>query len=106
MKNYKIDITPNAHEDLAELYRYVALNLGLPDTANQLYDKISSKIYRLAEFPKRNPPVESEPEKSEGLRILPVGSYSVLYVVDEDTVFVKNIAPSSSQYIARLRGFS
>ena len=47
--------------------------------------------------------VESEPERTQGLRQMLVDNYSVFYIVGEDTVSVARVLYSASDLVRRLR---
>ena len=47
--------------------------------------------------------MESEPERTQGLRQMLVDNYSVFYIVGEDAVSVARVLYSSSDLVRRLR---
>ncbi len=47
--------------------------------------------------------VESEPERTQGLRQMLVDNYSVFYIVGEDAVSVARVLYSASDLVRRLR---
>ena len=103
MKQYQIKITNKALEDMAEIYEYIADNLKVSDTAMKQYDRIADGIESLNEFPERYKLFAFQPECDLGLRQLPVGNYSAIYVVEGDCGTVLRVLYSSSDIITRLR---
>jgi len=77
--------THTARQDLREIYEYIAFSLLVSDTARSLTDRIMADIRSLETFPERNPLYKDEPWHSQGLRVLPVKNYLVLYTVNNDT---------------------
>ena len=53
--SWQVLYTKRANEDLQNIYRYIAEELKVPDTAQKLTVKIMDKIDTLNEMPKRNP---------------------------------------------------
>lgn len=104
MKQYRIQISPTADKDLGNITDYIVDTYDSVLNANKVYDKIMNAISSLSTFPKKNSSVVSQPERDLGMRIKTVDKYSLVYWVEEDSVMVYHIAPTSSQYIAKLRG--
>ncbi len=103
MKQYALKITDKALADMAAIYDYIADQLQSPETAMQQYDRIAEAIGTLSAFPERCPSLHSEPEKSLGMRQLPVNHYVVIFVTDEATVTVLRVMYSASDINQRLR---
>lgn len=57
-----------------------------------------------AKFPERFRIMESEPERSKGMRRMLVDNYSVFYVIEEDKVIVTDVLYSGSDLESRLKG--
>ena len=74
-----------------------------PDTAMGQYNRIAEAIQSLNILPERCALVESEPERTQGLRQMLVDNYSVFYIVGEDTVSVARVLYSASDLVRRLR---
>lgn len=81
--SYKIVYTEEAERDLIDIYRYIAINLLVPDTAKNQTERIMKAINSLDEFPFRYKLYQGEPWHSVGLRILPVDNYLVFYLVND-----------------------
>lgn len=103
MKKYEILVTDEAVADLESIYLYIATTLLSPEIASDQYDRITAQILKLRTMPERHHVMDSEPEKSRGLRIMPVDNYSVIYIVDEATITVTNILYSASDLHEKLK---
>ncbi|MFZ7132424.1 MAG: type II toxin-antitoxin system RelE/ParE family toxin [Eubacteriales bacterium] len=103
MKKYEIVVTDEAVADLENIYLYIATTLLSPEIASDQYNRITSQILKLETMPERYCIIESEPDKSRGLRIMPVDNYSVLYIVDESTITVTNILYSAYDMHEKLK---
>ena len=74
------------------------------DTAMGQYNRIAEAIQSLNILPEeRCALVESEPERTQGLRQMLVDNYSVFYIVGEDAVSVARVLYSASDLVRRLR---
>lgn len=70
MTHYKTHITDEALNDMESIYEYIAEELLAPDTAMGQYNRIADTIETLDQMPERIKLMESEPEKTRGLRRL------------------------------------
>ena len=104
MKHYKIHITDEALNDMESIYEYIAEELLVPDTAMGQYNRIADAIETLDQMPERIKFMESEPEKSRGLRKLIVDNYAVFFIIAEGAVIVTNVLYGASDIENRLRG--
>lgn len=91
--SYKVIYTQEAEQDLVNIYRYIAINLQVPETAKKQTDRIMTAIEGLNEFPLRHKLYQEDPWHSKGLRILPVDNYVVFYIALEqkNTVVIVRI---------------
>lgn len=103
MKNYSVLVTDNALQDMQALYDYIAETLFAPNAALDQYNRIADAIESLSCFPERHRLSESEPERSQGIRFLPVDHYAVIYIVQDNAVTVLRVLYSASDIIDRLR---
>lgn len=85
---YSVKISEKAESDLKEIFEYVAFELLSVQTAFDLLERLEKSILNLNQMPNRHIAYEKEPWKSRGLRIMPVGNYIVLYIVDEESAVV------------------
>ena len=103
MKQYDVKISHAALSDMEQIYSYIADRLLEPDTAMGQYNRIAEAIQSLNILPERCALLESEPERTQGLRQMLVDNYSVFYIVGEDTVSVARVLYSASDLVRRLR---
>lgn len=103
MSSYSVKITRRALNDMERIYRYIADELLVPDTAMQQYDRIAAGIESLGEMPHRCRLFASQPERQMGLRLLNVDNYAVIFVISETAVTVLRVLYSHSDLISRLR---
>ena len=68
MKQYAVKISHAALSDMEQIYSYIADRLLEPDTAMGQYNRIAEAIQSLNILPERCALVESEPERTQGLR--------------------------------------
>ena len=104
MKQYKVEITREALQDMEDIYNYIATDLLSPENAIGQYNRIADEILSLDYFPERYRIMESESEKRMELRRMPVDNYSVFYTIREDNVIVTDVLYTASDIEARLRG--
>ena len=104
MKQYRVLITDEALNDMESIYEYIAEELLAPDTAMGQYNRIADAIETLDQMPERIKLMESEPEKTRGLRKLIVDNYAVFFIIVGDTVIVTNVLYGASDIENRLRG--
>ncbi len=62
MKQYKVEITKEALQDMEDIYNYIAIDLLAPDNAMGQYNRIADEILTLDTFPERFRIMDSEPE--------------------------------------------
>ena len=65
MRQYTVEITSEALNDMEQMYKYIAETLHAPENALQQYKRIADRILKLSEFPERFPIMESEPERKK-----------------------------------------
>ena len=70
MKHYEVLISDKANEDMEGIYKYIAETLLAPMAAAKQYDRIADAILSLEDMPERIKLMDSEPERSKGLRPL------------------------------------
>ena len=90
---YKVQFLPVAKNDLTEIAGYIALELGMPDAASRLAEKIVSSTERLSEFPYSCPVYSPIRPLKHEYRRLKVENYLLFYCVSENekTVTVMRI---------------
>ena len=102
MKQYKVEITKEALQDMED--NYIAIDLLAPDNAMGQYNRIADEILTLDTFPERFRIMDSEPEKRMELRRMFVDNYSVFYTICDERVIVTDVLYTASDIEARLRG--
>jgi|LSQX01.2.fsa_nt_gb plasmid stabilization system protein ParE len=104
MKNHTVKITDTALADMEDIYNYIAEQLQAPENAINQYNRIAKAIEKLNSLPERIALMDSEPERSMGLRMLIVDNYSVFYIIEENAVIVTRVLYSASDIRERLGG--
>jgi plasmid stabilization system protein ParE len=102
MKQYSVQITDKALEDMEGIYIYIAEQLQAPENAMGQYNRIAEAIQKLNVFPERVRIMESEPEHTMGLRQLPIDNFSAFYMIEDDRVIVTRVLYSASDISKRL----
>ena len=87
MKQYDVKISHAALSDMEQIYSYIADRLLEPDTAMGQYNRIAEAIQSLNILPERCALVESEPERTQGLRQMPVSYTHLMHDSREDILF-------------------
>jgi plasmid stabilization system protein ParE len=83
MKTYKVVVAPIAAEKIAEHGRYIAEVAGMPQTAERWIDRVYDKIAALNAFPHRFALAEEDRFRDYEIRRQIIGTYLVLYSIDE-----------------------
>lgn len=96
MKQYKVEITKEALQDMEDIYNYIAIDLLAPDNAMGQYNRIADEILTLDTFPERFRIMDSEPEKRMELRRMLVDNYSVFYTIRDERVIVTDVLYTAS----------
>ncbi len=102
MKRYTVKITDRALADMEEIYNYIANQLQASENAMGQYNRIAEAIEGLNVFPERVRLMESDLERTMGLRRLVVDNYSAFYVIENEDVIVTIVLYSVSDISKRL----
>ena len=78
---YSVIYSPEARNDIKEIYSYIAFELLVPGFAEGQVNRIRKTIRSLEFMPSRNPIVEWEPWKSRGMHKALVDNFVVFYMV-------------------------
>lgn len=81
---YSVSYSPEAMDDLREIYAYIAFTLLVPETAGKQVNRIRKEVRSLNFMPSRYSLVDLEPWKSMGMHKVPVDNFIVYYTVDND----------------------
>ena len=97
---YEVLWTPDAKHDVDLVVSYLSENLGTPAAAAKLLDGIEQLIKTLKTFPETHEFVRDELLAARGYRKALVGSYLVLYLVDErhGVVVITNVVHGTRDY--------
>ena len=83
MNEWKVLITPEAKQDIRDIYLYIADMLSEPDIAKGQIQRILNVIYSLNNMPLRFSLYKKEPWRSRGLRSVPADNYVIFYLPNE-----------------------
>lgn len=86
--SYSVVYSPEAIDDLREVYSYIAFTLLAPETAEKQLNRIRKEIRSLDFMPSRYALVEWEPWQSMEMHKVPVDNFVVYYIVDDDSRIV------------------
>lgn len=104
MKMYKLKISPEAKDDLAEIKDYISKELCNPQAAINLVSKIIKKIRGLTEYPGIGSLLSSVIDIQTDYRFLICGNYLIFYRYEEGIVFVLRILYGRRNYTHILFG--
>jgi addiction module RelE/StbE family toxin len=85
---YRLEFLPIARQDMADIARYISLELCNPTTAEKLADEMIEAAERLMEFPYINVIYRSIKPLKKVYRKLIVKNYIMFYWVDENEKLV------------------
>lgn len=80
---YSVVYSPEAKDDLREIYSYIAFELEAPDTAQGQVNRIRKEIRSLDFMPARYAIVDWEPWRSMEMHRVPVDNFVVYYTIDD-----------------------
>jgi len=101
---YKLKISPEAKDDLAEIKDYISKELCNPQAAINLVPKITKKIRGLTEHPGIGSPLSSVLDIQTEYRFLICENYLIFYRYEEGIVFVSRVLYGKRNYIRILFG--
>lgn len=81
---YSVVLSPEALNDIDNIYSYIAVTLGEKEIAAKMVREIENSILSLDEIPKRFKLYDDEPWRSRELRVMNVKKYLVFYFADDD----------------------
>lgn len=90
-QRYHVYLERQAETDLYGIYRYIAEVLLEKQIAAKVYQRIKAAILELDHMPERIKLMDDEPWHSRGLRLLVVGNYGAVFLIDSDNVHVLRI---------------
>ena len=92
VKQYRINITRNAYQQIDAIKAYIAYELMSPKSAKKLLTAFRKEILLLQWTPGMYALVEEEKWRKQGVRKFPVKNFLVYYWIDEDNKLVNVIA--------------
>ncbi|QRG86121.1 type II toxin-antitoxin system RelE/ParE family toxin [Bulleidia sp. zg-1006] len=87
-KTYKVIYSPQALQDLTEIYEYIRFTLQARIAADNQSSRIRKMIRSLDTLPARHSLVEWEPWTSMKIYKVPVDNYMIFYRVDDELTTV------------------
>ena len=91
MKQYRIEITELAEQDLENAGDYIAYELKNPTAAENTIKGIRTQINSLSSFPERNELDEDEVLAELGVRKDYYRNYKIYYVISANTIYIVRI---------------
>ncbi len=91
MKQYRIEITDLAEEDLEKAGDYIAYELKNHIAAENTVKGIRKQINSLVKFPERNELDEDEVLAEIGVRKDYYRNYKIYYIISEGTIYIVRI---------------
>jgi toxin ParE1/3/4 len=101
---YKLQISPEAKNDLLEIKGYVSQELGSPQVAINLVSKFTGRIRGLAEHPEIGAPLAFIVDIQTNYCLLVCAKYLIFYRCETGIVFVSRILYSRRNYMQILFG--
>ena len=89
---FEIELSEKADRDLRNIFLYIAIDLGVPETAEKRIERLWNAMRSLDELPERYRCYEYELWHSRGMRVLPVDNYVVLYIPDLEERIVRIVS--------------
>lgn len=86
--SYKVIYSPEALDDIRNIYSYIAFDLKVPDTAQGQVDRIRKEIRSLDFMPLRYAIVDWEPWRSMEMHKVLVDNFVIYYTVSTKSLTV------------------
>lgn len=97
MKRFQVNIKPTAERDLET--RYLQIAQDSPQNALTWYLAIIEAIEKLDTMAERCPIAPEDDDIQQGIRHLIIGSYRVLYIIDNNDVDILHVRHSAKSRI-------
>ncbi|GGA91849.1 type II toxin-antitoxin system RelE/ParE family toxin [Ornithinibacillus halotolerans] len=101
MENYKVEVLPEANNDIDEIFDYILLDN--PEAAYNMMDKIFSNLEQLTSFPKLGNKLDHKLIKYYEFRMLNIDPYVAFYRIMNNTVYIYRILHGARDYIKILK---
>lgn len=96
---YKLKISPQARDDLAEIKGYISQELCNPQAAVNIVSEITKKVRSLLEYPGIGSPLSSIMDIQTDYRFFVCANYLIFYRNENRTVFVSRILYGRRDYM-------
>lgn len=87
-EGYKVVYSPQAMEDMKDIYAYIAWELHEPDIATAQVNRIREEVRSLDFMPLRYSLVDWEPWRSKGVHKVSVNNFVVFYTANANVMVV------------------
>ena len=98
MKN-KIHYSPEAQNDLDEIWDYIFSELCNPSAAENTVNNIMDAIDRLEDFSEIGPPLSAVTDVESDYRFLVSGNYMVFYRINGCNVYIDRVLYGRRNYL-------
>lgn len=88
-KDYSVELTPLAENQILQIAQYIIEEFQAPETALRVVDRIEHELSKLKDMPERIVLVASEPWRSRGVHKYVMGSYIAYFIIDETNLTVR-----------------
>lgn len=99
MAGNKVRYSPEAVNDLDEIWAYISDELQNPESALKTVNGVMDAVDRLNDFPEMGPPLSSVTNMESMFRFLVCGSYIAFYHLDGSEVSIDRILYGKRDYI-------
>ncbi len=101
MKN-SIHYSPEAQNDLDEIWEYIPFELCNPQAAENTINKIMDTVDELENFSEIGTPLSSVTDIESDYRVLTSGNYMVFYRVNGQDVYIDRVLYGRRDYLRML----
>lgn len=104
---YKIKYTPEAKEDISDIFNYIVNILNNKTAANNLKSKLLKEEKNIQMFPYGNPEISSTGLMKYKHRRSIVNNYEIFYIIDETkkSIIITRILHHKQNIKSKLRKF-
>lgn len=102
--NNRIRYSPEALQDLNEIWDHIMLDFDNPKSAARLIDEIQDHIDRLETFPEMGARLSSIADVISDYRFLVIGKYMAFYRVSGGYIYIDRILYGRRNYLRILFG--
>jgi len=95
----RLQISPEARDDLLLIKEYISEELGNPQAAIELIRKITAKMRSLIDHPQLGPSLTSRIAMQTNYRYLTCQNYMIFYWCEDDLVFVSRVLYGRRDYL-------